>query len=110
MKTYSNKQEVLKNEIALLKLRQIQQESDIKHELYETAELLRPSKIVANTLINLYKEPIVKEGVVNSSMSFISGYISRKIIIGKSNSIIKSVLGYLSQILVSKVVSKGITN
>lgn len=110
MKNYSCKQKILRNEIALLKLRQNQQESDIRNEFYETVDLLKPSKIITNSLIELYKEPIVKEGILNSSISFISGYISRKVIVGDSNSFIKSTIGYWVEIIVSKLMSKGITN
>lgn len=108
MKNYSEKQKKLYNEISLLKLRQIQQESDIKREFYETAEELKPSKIITKTLKELYKEPIVKESVFNSSLSLISGYISRKVIVGKSSSFIKSIIGHLGQLVISKIVSKQI--
>lgn len=108
MKKYSEKHKKLQNEIALLKLRKTQQESDIRHEFYETTDLLNPSNIISSTVVQLYNEPIVRNSIVKNSIRFVTGYLSRRFFVGKSNSIIKSMLGYASQIIVSNAIVKEV--
>lgn len=89
------------NAIRLLRLKQGQQLSDFKQQYKATAQSLKPSKIIAKTILDLYQESTVTK----SALSNIMGFLSRKVIVGKSNTIFKSILGCIVQFVATKMVS-----
>lgn len=83
----------------------------LKSQMSISYEELRPSKIVKRIIVDLKEEPEVKDNILGSVVSLATGYLTKRLLIGKSNSFLKSVMGYLVQIGATKIVSnKIITN
>lgn len=80
---------------------------EIKASIQQITEDLKPSNLVANTLEELAK-PEIKQHLVSSALSLLAGYLSRKIIVGKSQSPLRKTLGFLVQAWVSKSLAKKI--
>lgn len=105
MNHYSKEQRKLYGKIALLKLRQKQQVLDIKSGLSNTTEHLRPSRLITRTIVELKDEPIFRSSVMQTTLSLFTGFLSRKVIVGKSDSFIRSMIGYISQLMITKAVA-----
>jgi len=105
MNHYSNEQKKLYGKIALLKLRQKQQISDIKSGLSNTAEYLKPSRLITRTIVELKEEPIFRSSIIQTTLSLFTGFLSRKVIVGKSDSFLRSMIGYISQLMITKAVA-----
>lgn len=103
-----NKQEKVRHLIANLKVKKAQQLLDVKQQLSTTAKNLKPSTVIKKTIMDLYEEPKLKTTVLNGMLSLITGMLSRKLFLGKSNSTIKSLLGYFVQFATTKIVSNKI--
>ncbi|EDP94765.1 hypothetical protein U8527_07585 [Kordia algicida OT-1] len=110
MNKVSNNREL---EQAILKLK-AQKEADmfeLKSQISASMEELRPTRIIQRIADDLKNEPQVQNNVIQSTISLAVGYLTKRLLIGKSNSFFKSVLGYLVQIGATKIVSnKIITN
>lgn len=105
MNHYSTEQKKLYSKMALLKLKQKQQILDIKSGLSNTAEYLKPSRLITRTMVELKEEPIFRSSIIQTTLSLFTGFLSRKVIVGKSDSFIRSMIGYISQMMITKVVA-----
>ncbi|WP_430409344.1 hypothetical protein [Kordia sp.] len=97
-------------EQSILKLK-AQKENDfvaLKSQMSHSYQELRPSRVVKRIFTDLKEEPKIKDNVLESVISLAAGYVSKRILIGKSNSFFKSVLGYLVQIGATKLISNTI--
>ncbi|WP_046755434.1 hypothetical protein [Kordia jejudonensis] len=81
----------------------------LKSQMALSYEQLRPVNVVKRVYSDLKDEPKIKNNVLESVISIAVGYISKRVLIGKSNSFMKSMLGYLVQIGATKIVSNTIT-
>lgn len=104
----NHKQQKIHNSIAFLKEKKAQQLLEVKQQFATTARNLKPSTVIKKTIMDLYEEPKLKTTVLNSTLSLITGMLSRKLVIGKSNSLVKSILGYFVQFATTKIVSNKI--
>ena len=69
---------------------------------------LKPIHIITNALKELTNTSNFKDEIVNTSISMATGYLSKKIAIGKTGNPIKQVLGMLLQMGVTSLVSKNV--
>lgn len=108
MNKNSKEQQKIHNTIELLRLKQAQQLSDIKQQYTVTSQSLKPSKIIAKTILDLSQEPKLKGTVSNSILSIMTGFLSRKAIVGNSDTFFKSIIGYIVQLTTTRIVSNKI--
>lgn len=80
--------------------------NDIKMEIDEIKEDLKPLNLIQNTFHEINEVVGFKSNLLQSIISIGIGYLSRKMIIGKSNSKIKTFLGSLLQLAVTKFVAR----
>ncbi len=108
MKKYNNI-EALNKAILLLEDRKKLEYNDLKLQFYKTSENFR--------LINIFKQSVkdfteigeVRTNLFETLLSISGGYFSKKIIIGKSNSIIKNIFGYALQYTITNFIAKKVS-
>ena len=112
MKNYKNQSQVLEARILDLENKQRIQAKEIKTQLDITYQELSPSKLLIDllkgTLNYIRKEPKVKGHILELIISLTGGYLSKRVLVGKSNSIFKNLFGYAVQFFTTKLISKKI--
>jgi hypothetical protein len=112
MKTKINQSRVLEERILALENKQKAIALELKTQLDVTLQELKPSKLITNTLKETFykikNEPQIKGNLIEVLLSLGGGYLSKKVLVGKSNSTIKSLLGYAVQFFTTKLISKKI--
>lgn len=108
MKTYKNQNEKLDIAIEELERKRNMQYEEIKLQLTATYESIKPINLIKQGFQDLKESPEVKSSLFQSLLSIAGGYISKKILIGKTNSIFKTILGYALQYGVTNFISKKV--
>ena len=103
--SYSKEQQKLHNEIARLELRKSQQLADIKKQYRLTASSLRPSVLIKKTANELLEGSKVSSTVLKTVVSIVTGFLTKKLVVGKSNNLFKVVMGYIVQLTTTKMVA-----
>lgn len=106
MKTITNISE-LKEAIQQLENKQSNNWLLLKDQFLITSENLRPINLVKNALGELTDIPDLKNKLINTSISMVSGYLSKKLAFENTNNPIKQLLGNFLQMGISKIVSKA---
>ncbi len=89
-------------------LKKILQEEELKEEVKLTIHNLRPAQLAKNLFNDMFHSPEVRQNAVSTVAGLAAGFISKKLLIRKSSSVIKRILGTLVQIGITKFVSKKI--
>jgi len=105
MKTIYN-YDTLNQRIKFLEEQQDVEWCSIKNEIDEIKDNLKPLNLIKNTVGEINETVGFKGNLAQSAMSIGIGYITRKIIVGKSNSTFKNIFGSLLQLAVTNLVSK----
>ncbi|WP_308990616.1 hypothetical protein QLS71_003950 [Mariniflexile litorale] len=108
MKKPKNQIELLNDAMLLLEIRRKKEYEDLKIQFHETSESFRPINIWNQTVKDFRESTEVKTNLLETILSVAGGYFSKKIIVGKSNSIVKSLLGYVLQYAVTNFISKKV--
>lgn len=112
MKNYKNQSQVLDERILALENKQKTLARELKTQLDVTYQELKPSKLITNilkgTFNNIKNEPNIKSNIIELLLSLGGGYLSKKVLVGKSNSTLKTLFGYAVQFLTTKLISKKI--
>lgn len=93
--------------ISLLQERQSQEAILLNEQYLKTYESLKPLNLLKSTFKALVTAPDFKEDLINTSLGFASGYLSKKLAVGSTNNPIKQMLGSFIQMSVTSVVSKN---
>lgn len=94
--------------IASLENKQKHEFLELKNQLDVTYESLKPINIINKTLVDLRNTPDIKHNLVESLISISGGYLSKKLLLGKSNSVFKKILGYVIQYGITNFISKKV--
>ncbi|MCW2119996.1 hypothetical protein [Flavobacterium sp. 7A] len=108
MAAYRNQNTELEHAITRLELQKAIQLRELKKQLTLTYESVKPLNILKESLTDLKHMPEVKENLVETALSFAGGYFSKKLVMGKSNSLFKKIMGYALQYGVSKFISNKV--
>ncbi|MFI0428222.1 hypothetical protein [Mariniflexile sp. HMF6888] len=108
MKKSKNQIESLNDAMVLLEKRRRKEYEDLKLQFYETSESFRPINIFNQAVRDFREFPEVKTNLFETILSVTGGYFSKKIIVGKSNSFIKKISGYVLQYAVTNFISKKV--
>ncbi|MEN3322852.1 hypothetical protein VP395_03875 [Mariniflexile soesokkakense] len=109
MKKPKNQIELLNDAIVLLEKRRKKEYEELKLQFYETSENFRPINIFNQAVKDFREVPEVKTNLFETILSITGGYFSKKIIVGKSNSLVKKILGYVLQYAVTNFISKKVS-
>ena len=108
MSIYKDQNQLLDDSILALKIRQQQSLEEVKYQLEVCVDSFKPSKIINNTLHDLKESFEFKNNIFESILSLGGGYLSKKLIEGKSNSMFKRIMGTVIQFGVTRFLSKNV--
>ncbi|HKC69771.1 MAG TPA: hypothetical protein VKG26_16145 [Bacteroidia bacterium] len=101
-----NETELLNEKIISLENRRVHELTLLKEHLYHMHEELKPVNFIKNTLKEITASPEIKNTLLDNAMGLITGFISKKIIVGSTHNPIKNLLGNILQFAVANMVSK----
>ncbi len=105
-----NQKQSLDKAIRSLEIQRKNEFVDLKDQFFETGEHFRPINLLNQTIKDLGESPVLKVNLFETLMSVTGGYFSRKLILGKSNSLIKNLLGYVLQYGITNFISKKVSS
>jgi hypothetical protein len=95
----------LKYAIQTLQAEQITKGHLLKQQLIATQDTFRPVNLLKNAMVDVSASPYLIENLVSIAMGMASGFLTRKLFIGKSGNIIRKVVGSLLQFSVTDAVA-----
>ena len=96
----------LQESILLLEIQKEGEKTILKNQVKETYESLKPINMIKNFLDEATDMSDVKGGLLDSSISLLSGYLSKKVIFGSTHNPLKIFMGTLIQVGITSLVSK----
>jgi hypothetical protein len=96
----------LKNAIKLLEAEHAVKGQLLKEQFYMTYESLKPVNLIRNTLHDISSSPYLIDNILGTSIGIASGFLTNKIFVGRSGSIIRNLLGTILQFGVTNVVAQ----
>jgi hypothetical protein len=70
---------------------------DVKEHFRVCYKKINLENILSESIKKVFFKPVVADNIINTALSFFGGYISKKIIVGKSTNIFKNILGSIVQ-------------
>ena len=77
----------------------------LKEQLHITYESLKPSNLIKQTIANT--SPLLIDSLIGNVLGVATGYISKKVVTGTSNNILKKLFGSMAQLVVSNAVANN---
>jgi hypothetical protein len=99
--------EELKNTIRLVEVTQSENRILLKEQLLLTYDSLKPSNLIRSTLKEVTSSPFLIGNLAGTVIGLTTGYLSNKIVIGSSTSVLKKLFGRVLQFGVTKFISKN---
>ncbi|KAF2335090.1 hypothetical protein [Flavobacterium daemonense] len=96
----------LNQRIKLLENRQDAEWCSIKDEIDDIKENLKPINLIRNTVEEINETIGFKSHMAQSAISIGIGYLAKRFIVGKGDSMFKGILGSIVQLVVTNLVSK----
>jgi hypothetical protein len=97
----------LKTAILLLEIKRVEEMILLKEQFKITCENLKPVNLIKNKINELITAPDLKDKLLNSALGLVTGYLSKKVVVGATHNPIKQLLGTLLQLGVTSIVSKN---
>lgn len=110
MKRYKNQSVLLDQKIEYLERKRDFELNAIKQDFNLVIDSLKPGNIVNQAFADLKKTAHLKENILEGALSLTGGYLSKKLLMGTSHSIIKKLMGYAIQYGVTSFISKKVSN
>ncbi len=110
MKSYTKPRERLDAAKILLQNRRQHQLIELQQQAADTFEYVKPVNLVTRFVSSLKKEPKVRGSLKDTFISVGLGYLSKRLVVGKSNSMLKTLAGYAVQLIATKLVAKKMTD
>lgn len=79
----------------------------LREQFYLTYESLKPVNILRNTLKNLFSSENLLENISGNAIGSFSGFILKRIFVGKSATRLKKLVGAILQFGIAKVISQN---
>ena len=79
----------------------------LKEQFLDTYESLKPINIIKSTFKEVISAPGLKTDVVNAAIGFTTGFVAKKIFIGKANNPLTKLLGIIVEMFVANKVAKN---
>ena len=96
---------LLRDAIKLLEEEQAVKEKQLREQFLITYESLKPANILKNTLKDIFTSPNLADNILGSFIGLVTGYLSKKVFIGRSGNKIRKLIGYVMQHGISRAVS-----
>ncbi|MEL1252438.1 hypothetical protein AAEO57_01515 [Flavobacterium sp. DGU38] len=98
--------DALNQQIKLLEGQQDREWCEIKDEIGDIKEILKPTNLIRNAVGELNEAIGLKSELAQSAINIGIGYLAKKIVIGKTDSAFKNILGSILQVAVTTLVTK----
>ncbi len=96
----------LKNAIQLLEIDHGIKGQLLKDQFYIIYDSLKPVNFIKNTLHDISSSPLLVDNILSTSMGIASGFLTNRIFVGASGSLIRKLLGSVLQFGVTNVVAQ----
>ena len=101
-----NLDDFVKAEIYRLELKQKLELASLKSQLHTTFEQLKPLNLLKQTFTEVSESPEIKSQLLNSGIGLLTGYLSKKLMIGNTSNPIKNILGTIVEFIIANLVAK----
>jgi hypothetical protein len=99
--------EELKNAIRLAEVRLSTNGQLLKEQLLLTYDSLKPASLIRSTLKEITSSPFLIGNLAGSVIGLTTGYLSNKIVIGSSVSVLRRLIGSVLQFGITNIISKN---
>jgi hypothetical protein len=96
----------LQDAIQLLESEQEVKKQLLKEQFYITYENLKPLSLLKSAISELSSSPFLADDLSGTAIGLVTGYLTKKIFVGTSGSLIKKLAGSILQFGVSNVVAQ----
>ena len=96
----------LKEAIQILEAEQNAKGLILKEQLYTTYETLKPINILKKTLQDVSASPYLIDNILGSAVGMTSGFLTKRIFVGTSGSLLRKLLGSILQFGVTNAVAQ----
>jgi len=98
--------EELKNAIELMEFEKLYKGQIVKEQLLIVHEALKPFNLIKSTISEATSSPYLIDNILGAAVGLASGYVSRKIVIGRSANVLRKLIGSALQFGVTNVVAR----
>ena len=98
--------EELKNAIELMEFEQLYKWQIVREQLLIVHEGLKPLNLIKSTISEASSSPYLIDNILGAAVGLASGYVSRKIVIGRSANVLRKLIGSALQFGVTNVVAR----
>ena len=98
--------ESLKQMIAELEQRQVEEGELFKEQLDITIKNIKPANILKNIVKEFYSSENLMDEIINTAISVTSGFVTKKIVVGNSKNQILKLVGLAIQFGMTTLISK----
>ena len=99
--------EELKNTIRLVQVTQSANRELLKEQLLLTYDSLKPANLIRSTLKEVTSSPFLVGNLAGTVIGLTTGYLSNKVVIGSSASLLRKLFGRILQVGVTRIISKN---
>lgn len=96
----------LKEAIRLLEIEQSVTGQLFKEQFLVTLDGLKPIRLIESTLKDIVSSPYISNNVLGTTLGLATGYLSRKIVVGKSGNIFRKLFGSFLQLGVTNIIAQ----
>ncbi|HEY3372899.1 MAG TPA: hypothetical protein VGK10_18765 [Prolixibacteraceae bacterium] len=97
----------LRESIRLLEIRQEEEGKILKDQFRFTFESLKPVNLIKSSMKDLVNSMEIKNSLIETIVSLVSGYLSKKLIVNSKSSILMKIVGIALQFGVTNLVSNN---
>jgi hypothetical protein len=97
----------LKNAIELLEVEQTVKSQLLKEQFYLAYESLKPINLFRNALKEFFGAPLISENLSGTAVGAASGFLLKKIFVGRSGNILRRIIGSVLQFGVTNILAKN---
>jgi hypothetical protein len=96
----------LKNAIELLEVEQEEKAILLKEQFYVAYDSLKPINILKSSLHQIISSPAFSDDILGTFLGWVSGFLSKKIVVGSSASHFRKLIGTILQFGVTNFISQ----
>ena len=97
----------LKAAIQHLETKHLMQKQNITDQFNDTIESLKPMNLLKSSFNKIVRSPGLVEKIIDATVGLGAGFLSKKLLIGKSTSILKKLLGNALEFGVAGLITKN---
>lgn len=98
----------LKNAIQLLEAEQSAKGVELKEHFAEVYKSFKPINLIKDTLKGVVTSPGIVENIILGGVGLVSGYLTRRIVVGSSTNILRKLLGSALQFSTTSAVTQNV--